>query len=104
MGDSTLESRDGILANRTSPIQVGAVPKTGNGISDQGRGGPSGQAMGSMVQGFINTSSKEEREIDHEIHFTFDKDTPGTRRDCALLERYLKQVMREHKYLSLIHI
>ena len=100
MGDSTLEQRDGILADWTSPIQVDTVPRIGDGISDKARSRSSSEAMGSMDEGLVCSSPEEkERSLDHELHFTFDMDTPGTRRDCALIEKYLKDILRNHKYM-----
>lgn len=101
MGDTTLDQRNGIKPDRAQAFQVNTVPSNRDGIYDQDRGQRSGHAVGSVVPGFFRPQNKEEEEIQvtGDLHFLFDKDTPATRRDCALLEKYLKDILRNHRFM-----
>ena len=101
MGDTTLEQRNGLESNRAKAFQVNTVPSNRDGIYDQDRSKRSGHAVGGLVPGFIRTENEEKEEIQvtEDLHFLFDQDTPATRRDCALLEKYLKDILRNHRFM-----
>jgi hypothetical protein len=101
MGDIILQPANGVIPNRAEVIQVNTVPPVGDGISEPERGEGSGTGMGVMVQGILQAEeaiSEEKKMID--LHFIWDRDGAGERRDLALLQKYLNDIIREIKYMQ----
>jgi len=100
MADIILQPADGGIPNRAEVIQVNTVPPVGDGILEPERGEGSGTGMGVLVQGVLPAGgpvSEEKKVID--LHFIWDRDGAGERRDLALLQKYLKNITREIQYM-----
>lgn len=100
MGDIILQPANGGIPNRAETIPVNTVPPVGDGILEPERGEGSGTGMGGMVQGILQAEAISEEKKMIDLHFIWDRDGAGERRDLALLQKYLNDIIREIKYMQ----